>query len=155
MITPKIAAGVYKSTILPLLDYGDILYDGTSQQLLNKLQILQNRAIRTICNPPTRTNTDCYHEQLRLLPLAQRRKIHITQLGYWLVNTESYIDNRQLPIRSHTSMANLLKVSRTKNHMCAKNYKHKAITYWNNVPPDIRNLVNKKKILNYLTSNAT
>lgn len=137
---------------MPILDYGDIFYDSTSQQLLNKLQVLQNRAIRTIYNLPTRTNTDQYHERLKLLPLEQRRKLHITQIGYWLIKNENNIDNRILPTRKHASTAKLLKIDRTNNRHCENNYKQKAAK---NLPPDIRNLVNKKKILNYLISNAT
>ena len=45
-ITTDAAIRIYKTMILPLVDYGDILYDGTNSALLTKLQTLQNRCLR-------------------------------------------------------------------------------------------------------------
>ena len=44
-ITCKAAIQIYKSMVLPFFDYGDILYQGTKNKHLNKLQKLQNRAL--------------------------------------------------------------------------------------------------------------
>ena len=39
---------LYKQMILPLLDYGDLIYDGTEQYNKHTLQKLQNVALRQI-----------------------------------------------------------------------------------------------------------
>ena len=40
---------IYKTMILPILEYGDVLYDGCIQRITSKIQTLQNRCLR-ICN---------------------------------------------------------------------------------------------------------
>ena len=39
------ATTLYKTMILPILDYGDVIYDGANQKLLNDFQKLQNRIL--------------------------------------------------------------------------------------------------------------
>ena len=39
---------IYKTMILPVIEYGDVLYDSTDHKLLNDLQTAQNR-ILCIC----------------------------------------------------------------------------------------------------------
>ena len=46
-ITKDAAIRIHKTMILPLIDYGDVLYDGSNQKLLKKIQTLQNRCLRT------------------------------------------------------------------------------------------------------------
>ena len=41
---------IYKTTILPYLDYGEIIYGGTNQKALRKLQTLQNQGLRICVN---------------------------------------------------------------------------------------------------------
>ena len=48
MLTKSAAIRLYKSMILPYLDYGDSIYGGANQDLLQKLQRLQNRCLRKI-----------------------------------------------------------------------------------------------------------
>ena len=47
-ITPMAAVRIYKSMVIPYLDYGDVLYHYSSSRLLDKLQKLQNRGLK-IC----------------------------------------------------------------------------------------------------------
>ena len=41
-VNDNTAIMVYKSMILPLIEYGDILYKGANQKLLNDLQVARN-----------------------------------------------------------------------------------------------------------------
>ena len=51
-LTIKTALLLYKTTILPLIDYGDFIYDQDVHYFNNKLQLLQNRALRIIYKSP-------------------------------------------------------------------------------------------------------
>ena len=51
-LTIKTALLLYKTTILPLIDYGDFIYDQDVHYFNNKLQVLQNRALRIIYKSP-------------------------------------------------------------------------------------------------------
>ena len=42
----SMAIKIYKGTILFYFDYGDMVYMGTKQELLNKVHVQQNRALK-------------------------------------------------------------------------------------------------------------
>ena len=47
-VTQEICLNLYKSLVMPHLDYGDIVYMHTSNENLAKLQMIQNNACRLI-----------------------------------------------------------------------------------------------------------
>ena len=47
-LTEKAAVLIYKSMVLPYIDYGDTVYFSCTKDLLNKLQRMQNRALKII-----------------------------------------------------------------------------------------------------------
>ena len=47
-ISENTALLLYKSTVLPIIDYNDIIYGMLTKQELTKLQRIQNQALRTI-----------------------------------------------------------------------------------------------------------
>ena len=55
---------LYKSLVLPHLDYCDIVYMCTTVQNLNKLQLIQNGACRTILRAPKDTSVSEMHKDL-------------------------------------------------------------------------------------------
>lgn len=79
--------------IIPIFDYGDVFFSHSANKvLLNKLQTLQNSAIRIISKLPSRINTDSEEESLGLLRLEKRRLLHSIQLGAVLAQDESQCD---------------------------------------------------------------
>ena len=63
MLTKSAAIRLYKSMILPYLDYGDSIYGGANQDLLQKLQRLQNRCLRIATYQFGHTDTTELHKQ--------------------------------------------------------------------------------------------
>ncbi|KAI5712434.1 hypothetical protein M8J75_008318 [Diaphorina citri] len=47
-VNRNILARIYKATIRPILDYGSTIYDGAKESDLNKLEVIQNSALRII-----------------------------------------------------------------------------------------------------------
>lgn len=89
-ISKKTSLMVFKCMILPVLDYGDVFYShAVHKHLIDKLQVLQNAAVRIICKLPKRTNTMQDEAELNLLPLMKRRLLHSTQLVAIYANTSS------------------------------------------------------------------
>ena len=72
--------------ILPVLEYGDILYDGTNKKLMEKLQVLQNRCLRTCILSDQHIPTIRLHEMCKISKLEVRRRMHL-QL-YICINRE-------------------------------------------------------------------
>lgn len=83
-ISPRTALQLYKTMLLPIIDFGDLFYHIKNTKLINKLQILQNRRIRIISNLPKLTNTTIEQRKLDLLSLCERRALHIIQFALGL-----------------------------------------------------------------------
>ena len=68
---------IFKTMILSLIEYGDIIYAGTSQSNLNRIVNLFYRGLR-ICE---NTNNHVYKETLclnsNIAPLENRRNSHL------------------------------------------------------------------------------
>ena len=71
------ALTVYKSCIAPILDYGDFLYDCNKVTLNNRLQFIQNKALRAIygirLGRDQRLTTAELHCEAKLYYLNERR----------------------------------------------------------------------------------
>lgn len=74
--------------ILPIIDYADIFYHNKNIQLLQKFQVIQNRCIRNISKLPRMTNTDNEANRLSLLPLSERRALHVLQFALETANKQ-------------------------------------------------------------------
>ncbi len=48
---------LYNSIVLPLFDYGDVVYENCSAITLKRLQVLQNRGIRMLLDCDYGTNS--------------------------------------------------------------------------------------------------
>ena len=72
------ALSLYKSLILSNIDYCDIVYNSSTLENLNRLQLLQNSACRTILLAPYDTHVSEMHRTLGLLPLDKRRFLHMS-----------------------------------------------------------------------------
>ena len=73
---------VYKAYIVPIIDYGDILYNGVVVDLLQKLQRLQNRCLK-ICNGAHRlTPTIAIHQAANMPLLKERISYHNYYVAY-------------------------------------------------------------------------
>ena len=76
-ITVEVAIRIYKTMILQILEYGDILFDGTNKKLIGKIQILQNRCLRTCILPNDYVPTIILHQLCSVGSLEMRRKMHL------------------------------------------------------------------------------
>ena len=76
-IDKNIALTLYKALVCPLFDFNDIVFMQTSQDMLSRLEVLQNNACRLIlrCPKPTRVS-DMLHS-LKLQSLYYHRDMYI------------------------------------------------------------------------------
>lgn len=133
-LTTKAAEMVFKSTILPLLDVGDVFYDCTTKSLLDKLQCLQNRAIRIIYRLGSRDNTDKMHSDMKILKLRDRRLLHILQLARWVSDKDENCNTRDLLTRAHEQGRKNLLTYRPNKRRCQQSCSYKAARLWNQLP---------------------
>ncbi len=77
VITTKLANMLYKSLILPLLDYCDIAYTHANQKSINKLQLVQTMACHMSLCCGNREHVANMHNRLKLDLLSDRRDKHL------------------------------------------------------------------------------
>ncbi len=80
---------LYKSLVLPHLDYCDTVYSCTSAANLDKLQKIQNGACRTLLLADKRTPIEEMHQELGLLSLKQRRDLNLA------IDSHKHVNNKE------------------------------------------------------------
>jgi hypothetical protein len=77
---------IYMSFIRPSLEYADVLFAGTYDSDLCKLDMLQAEAMRIVTGATARSNIRLLYEDLGWPTLQSRRRIHCLCLMYKIVN---------------------------------------------------------------------
>ena len=127
---------IYKSKVLPYFDYGDVLYDGTIYTQTNKLQRLQNRALKICLKLPPRSSTAQIHLTAEVNYLADRRNTHLLKYAYKKCEVA---DNRLEHRRATRAQdAPLLKYVHAKKAIAKRSVEFKAERAWNALPPEKR-----------------
>ena len=71
----------YKTLLLPIIEYANTIWSPIiSSTSLNRLQKIQNAALRTITGCTLDTNTQHLHSKTKILPLQNHLKLHASQL---------------------------------------------------------------------------
>ncbi|CAG9134498.1 unnamed protein product [Plutella xylostella] len=78
-----------QSLLFPILDYADVSYLDLTEELLNKLERLQNLCIRFIFGLRKYDHISEYRAQLQWLPIRLRRNTHILNILYSVLNNPS------------------------------------------------------------------
>ena len=92
---------IYKTMILPIIEYGNVIYDGASQKLLDNLQTIQNRKL-CICIQRNRyTSTMLLHQLCNINKLKDRRVMHLFLFMYKQKGNISIVNTRNVRTRAH------------------------------------------------------
>ena len=80
---------LYNDFILPNLSYCITIWGNTYKSNINRIIILQNRAIRAIYNLQTRINTDEFYKSLNILKFKDIYKCKTILIMYDVLNSKS------------------------------------------------------------------
>ncbi|PZC81529.1 hypothetical protein B5X24_HaOG212453 [Helicoverpa armigera] len=135
-----------QSLLLPLLDYADVCFLDATEELLNKLERLQNLCIRFIFGLRKYDHVSEFRSQLKWLPIRQRRDAHILSFLFSLLhnpNAPNYLKERfeflvprGKPCRSSSSL--LLRVPPHTSSRYDGSFTVRAVRLWNALPHSIR-----------------
>ena len=91
---------MYKSFILPIFDYADIIWDGRTESLSNKLEALHLEALRIIVGGVHGTSRVKLYEESGFCPSKERRERHKLIMCHKMVNNNcpSYIADMLPPL---------------------------------------------------------
>ena len=129
---------IYKSDILPIIDYGDIIYTNANNFLLTKLQRAQNRCIKICLKVNRRTATDVIHARVRLPKLSDRRLAHQKILAFKRLKQSRYLDQRYLSTRLRDGP--VLKVDMLHSEIYRKSVEYSTGVLWNALDVGVRNI---------------
>ncbi|CAK1594782.1 unnamed protein product [Parnassius mnemosyne] len=144
-IPTKIALA--QSLLLPILDYADTCYLNLNEEMLNKLERIQNLCIRFIFGLRKYDHVSEYREKLKWLPIRLRRNTHILSLLYCILfnpTSPTYLkerfeflgDNHCRSLRSDKNLT--LKIPSHNTSFYSKSFSVEAVRLWNSLPLHIR-----------------
>ena len=135
-LTVQASLCIYKATILPYIDYGDIFYQACSQIYLRKVQDKQTKALKICFKLYGRYDEDLLHRNANLALLNKRRDSHILNFMFKRQNIDTYLDKRILPTRAHQYTKFLVPnfhLTQFKNSLL-----YKGAIMWNQSPNELK-----------------
>ena len=152
ILNPSSLLLIFNSIVLPHFDYGDLIYDSSSAENLERLQKLQNRAARILTGSSLREHRQHMFEKLQWLSLQNRRFLHKCIMIYKCLNklAPSYLYDRIFKnknIHTHnTRRCNDLRPQRTpRTATYAKSFEVSGPLAYNALPDDIKNSTSLKQ----------
>jgi hypothetical protein len=135
-MTNNMAVKIYKAMILPYLDYGDVVYMGGNSALLEKIQRLQNRALKVALRLEKRYPTNLLHKQTKISLLSERRDVHLAVMAHRMTK-----DKKHLLVSTRDTRAGdapLLKTKLVRKTAYSRSVEAMAAKKWNNLPVETR-----------------
>ena len=150
-LTEATALKIYKSMIIPYMDYGDVIYNPANRDGLDKLQRLQNRCLKICMNYNARFSTKELHVVTNTPMLAKRRECHINNFMYGQAQKGALLDNRNINTRAHDAPLFIVKVP--KNETYKRSIEFAGASLWNELPVNTRNIDNVQEFKRLQKSN--
>ena len=132
------ALTIYKAKILPYFYYADLLYIGSYQRTLTKLQKQQNRALRICLCRGYRVKENALHKEARVELLSHRREAHLNNYMYKRKGLPEYINNSEGKTRLFDAV--VLSETHVVRTTAARSIQYKGAKAWNSLPAKVRNL---------------
>ena len=127
---------VYKSMILPFFDYADVVYHNANAKELEKLQRLQNRALKLCLGLHKREDTEMVHRTAKVPLLENRRRSHVYNFMYKRKDMKHNLDTLIKWTRSADAPRFILP---TPNLQCYKrSLEYSGAKAWNNLPKELK-----------------
>ena len=133
----EVALQIYKSMILPFLDYADVVFDSAHSQDLDKLQRLQNRCLKICSGRERMFSTKLSHKQSHVPFLKDRRKAHKLNFMYKRLSRKELLNNREIRTRAHD--APLFNVQIPRGEAFKRSVGYSGSVLWNELTPATRN----------------
>ena len=134
----EVALLIYKSMLLPYLDYADVIFHKSNSSDLDKLQRLQNRCLRICLGHDRLFSTDRVHKLASVPFLVDRRKAHVLNFMYLRKKKTHLLNKREIRTRAHD--APLFNVTVPRCEAFKRSVSYAGGTEWNNLDTETRNI---------------
>ena len=115
--------------ILPIIEFVGVLYDGSNQKLLGKLQTNQNRCLRLVYYRQYHVPVIYLHEVCEIARLDLRRKMHLLLFMFKQMANASIINSRVINTRLHDALVFTNEKPNSKKY--ENNVLYKGSILWN------------------------
>ncbi len=123
---------LYYTLIYPYLTYCNIVWSSTYVTNLNRILLLQKRAVRILTNSEYRTHSDPLFKQLKILDIFKLNLFHIGKFMFLYHHCmlptcfdELFITNNQIHIHGYNTRS----AGNYRSHACRTNIKQFTILY--------------------------
>ena len=145
-INQSTALLIYKTTIIPLIDYADFIYDQNIKYTSKVVQKLQNRALRIIFNQhikkyDERMSTEEMHQKANVHRLLHTREQHFILYAFDLKKHDINLDKREIPTRANRTVR--LCTPKVRNKQFFRSVPYRAIEKWNKLHHTLTEIGNK------------
>ena len=139
-ITEQVALLIYKTMILPYFDYCDVLYHSAGVGILDKLQRLQHKCLKTCLVLHRLSNTDDMQCAAKCSYLRPRRESHVLNFMFTRQSREELLDKKDIGKR--LCDATVFKVDFPNKETFKRAVKYSGSILWNNLPVEVRKIDN-------------
>ena len=132
-INTHTAIVLYKSMILPVIEYGDVIYGGAKGKPINRLQKIRQRILRMCIYTNEHIETDQLYIMCKTTKLELRREVHLNLFMFRQQTNIDIVNLRRLNMRAHDAlvfkkkknqiMKNINKVFCTQVHLAGMIYR--------------------------------
>ena len=129
---------IFKTMIAPLIDYGNIIYSGTSAKNLDKLQKLQNRGLRICTNGGQNYTTDQLHQHCKVSDVPTRIIYDLRKYMYKQKDNKELVVQREIRTRRHDAV--IYETCRPKLEKYKKGAIYRGVLEWNDLDTKTRNI---------------
>ena len=144
----KAALLVYKNMILPLLEYGDIFLEGVSVENRRKLQVLQNKGLRSALQKDRFTSTVDLHAAAKIGKLNDRRGQHVLSYMFDMAQTRGNLKTiRESGVKTRSQNKKLVKIRKPITEKFKKSLTYRGPKRWNDLPESFHHL-NSRSLFN-------
>ena len=155
-VPPNVLRILYCSLILPYMSYCNIVWGNTYPSNLNKLQIIQKKAIRIISGAPPWSHSSCLFSNLNLLKLSDINSLQQCLFMYasshsTLPTHLSNIFKLNYSIHNYsTRNSSDIHIPTHKTNYFQHNIRFTGPKLWNSLPPHVVNTASKRTFSNQL-----
>ena len=153
LICEDTAILLYRALIEPYFDYCCPVWDGLSNELADKLQKLQNRAIRVITKSDHYSSATALRGELGWDNLCTRRKKQKLKLMFKTLNDQSpeYLKGLFMPFSTDYGLRNSdnkLALPKPRTDFLKRSFCYSGAQLWNSLPSNVRAMRSSTKFKN-------
>ena len=141
------ALHIFKTMIVPIFDYGNIIYNGGSITKMSKLKRTQNRGLKMCLGIYEHISDEDLHILAGIPQLSTRTVSTLKKFMFAQQGNEKYVVNRQINTRAHD--ATVFETCIPNIEKYKKGTIYRGVQVWNALSAEERNIENYKKYKDY------